>query len=61
MKKITYLESCNRWFAPVELINEALANHEGVNGLSYKELQMLVSSNSDLLFYCKNFDEYVTI
>lgn len=60
MKTITYLESCIRWFAPVELINEALVNCEGLNGLSYEELQMLVSSNNDLLFYCENFDEYVS-
>ncbi len=57
--KISYLESCNIFFSPIDEIIEALDNNEGINDLSYSELKKVVESNEELKFYVENFDEYV--
>ncbi len=59
MKRISYLESCNMFFAPLDEIMEAIENNEGLNGFSNAELKGMVSTNYDLSFYIDNFDEYV--
>jgi hypothetical protein len=47
-KTMTYLDQCNRYFAPLDEIAEALSNGEAVAGVSYSELVGLVRSNPDL-------------
>jgi F420-0:gamma-glutamyl ligase-like protein len=51
----TYTEMCNKYFAPLDEIAEALNNFEGVCGFIYTELQAVVFDNktlqSDLLMY----------
>lgn len=59
MKRISYFESCNMFFAPLDEIMEALENNEGLNGFSIAEIKGMVSTNYDLSFYIDNFDEYV--
>lgn len=59
MMKISYFESCNIFFSPIDEIIEALNNNEGINGMSNIELIRLVNSNEELKFYVENFDEYV--
>ncbi|AWY08236.1 hypothetical protein HOT48_gp221 [Klebsiella phage ZCKP1] len=59
MKTISYLESNNMFFAPVDEIIEALNNEEGINGLSYDQLLQLVATNEKLAYYVENFDEAV--
>jgi len=60
MKVLTYLESCNKWFAPLDEICEALENKESCGLISYSLLQYMVASRPDLAFYVENFDEYVS-
>jgi hypothetical protein len=43
-----YQEDCTKYFAPLDEIAEALSNGEGINGLTYKELNMMVQSNENL-------------
>lgn len=45
---MTYLESCTKYFAPIDEIIEAMDNEEGVAGLSFFELKALVESNINL-------------
>ncbi len=45
---MTYLESCTKYFAPLDEIQEALDNNEGLCGLSSVELKSLVNSNKEL-------------
>lgn len=59
MKTISYLESNNMFFAPVDEIIEALNNEEGINGLSYVELLQMIAANEELAYYVENFDEAV--
>lgn len=59
MKTISYLESNNMFFAPVDEIIEALNNEEGINGLSYVELLQMIAANEKLAYYVENFDEAV--
>ncbi|QUL77428.1 hypothetical protein [Escherichia phage UPEC06] len=59
MKTITYLESNNKFFAPVDEIIEALANGEGVNGLPHAQLVGLVKANKELAYYVENFETAV--
>lgn len=59
MKVITYLESCNMFFAPVDEIIEALVNMEGISGITYQELVEFVNENATLRFYVDNFDTHV--
>jgi len=60
MKVLTYLESCNKWFAPLDEICEALNNKERIFGYDYSELLLAVASDEELAFYVENFDEYVS-
>lgn len=60
MKVLTYLESCNKWFAPLDEICEALANKERIFGYDYSELLLAVASDRELAFYVENFDNYVS-
>ena len=60
MKVLTYLESCNKWFAPLDEICEALNNKERIFGYDYSELLLAVASDRELAFYVENFDEYVS-
>lgn len=59
MQPITYLQSCNMFFAPLDEIIEALANNESLYGVSNAELNSMVASNSQLAFYINNFDSMV--
>lgn len=59
MKTITYLESNNKFFAPVDEIIEALNNEEGIKGLSYVELLSVLAVNKELAYYVENFDSAV--
>lgn len=59
MQTITYLESNNKFFAPVDEIIEALNNEEGVKGLSYIELLCMLSVNKELAYYVENFETAV--
>lgn len=45
---MTYEEQCNKYFAPIDEISEALANGEGINCMGSKELFSIVESNSEL-------------
>jgi hypothetical protein len=45
MTEQQYLLDCTEFFAPLDEIAEALHNEEGVNGISYAELQFIVSNN----------------
>ncbi len=58
MKVITYLESCNMFFAPLDEIIEAVENQEGVNGMSYNELVNMINFNPKLKFYFENFETH---
>ena len=55
IKKMTYLEQCNKYFAPLDEICEALRNEEGICGMSNRELVKKVvldkSLTSDLNIY----------
>lgn len=46
---MTYLESCTKYFAPIDEIIEALANNEGLSGMTNKELVMVVTANKSLM------------
>lgn len=59
MQPITYLQSCNMFFAPLDEIIEALANNESLYGISNTELNIMVASNNQLAFYVNNFDSMV--
>lgn len=59
MQPITYLQSCNMFFAPLDEIIEALENNESLYGISNTELNIMVASNSQLTFYVNNFDSMV--
>jgi hypothetical protein len=53
---VTYLEECNKYFAPLDEIQEALDNGEGLCGISNKDLIAIVNSNPELakdLLNCK--------
>jgi len=45
---MTYLESCTKYFAPLDEIDEALRNNEGLAGLTNSELVILVNGNKSL-------------
>ena len=60
MKYITYLESCNLWFCPLDEIIEALVNDEGLLGMSNEDLLKLLKIDDKLNFYVHNFDTHVT-
>lgn len=59
MQPITYLQSCNMFFAPLDEIIEALENNESLYGISNTELNIMVASNNQLAFYVNNFDSMV--
>ncbi len=59
MQPITYLQSCNMFFAPLDEIIEALEINESLYGISNTELNNMVASNSQLAFYVNNFDSMV--
>ena len=61
METITYLESCNKFFAPLDEIIEALENFEGLSGIDYNELKMLVDTNKELKFYIENFESHCNL
>ena len=61
MKVITYLESCNMFFAPLDEIIEAVESFEGLSGIDYSELKMLVSTNKELKFYIENFETHCNL
>ena len=61
MKVITYLESCNMFFAPLDEIIEAVENQEGVNCMSYNELVNMINSNLKLKFYVENFETHCNL
>ncbi len=46
--KMTYLEECNKYFAPLDEIQEAIDNGEGIAGMSAQELRQIVSLNPQL-------------
>ena len=60
MKVLTYLESCHKWFAPLDEICEALANKERIFGHDYSELLLAAEGDKELAFYIENFDNYVS-
>jgi len=60
MEVLSYLESCNKWFAPIDEICEALANKECIFGYDYSELLLAVARDKELAFYVENFDNYVS-
>ena len=43
-----YIEQCNKFFAPLDEIIEALNNQEGIKGISYDELVAIINTNSEL-------------
>lgn len=45
---MNYVHQCNKYFAPLDEIAEAVINNEGLNGLSNDELLNLISSNTEL-------------
>ena len=45
---MTYLESCNKYFAPLDEIQEALDNNEGCAGITNQELRFVVKFNKEL-------------
>lgn len=45
---MNYLETCTKYFAPIDEIIEALDNNEGVAGISAAELVRVVSFNKGL-------------
>lgn len=59
MKTITYLESNNKFFAPVDEIIEALNNDEGIKGLSHTQLLLILKANNELAYYVENFETAV--
>ena len=59
MKTITYLESCNLWFCPLDEIIEALDNEESLFDMSNKDLLNLLKVDDKLNFYVKNFETHV--
>lgn len=59
MKVITYQESCNKFFAPLDEIIEALENGESLCGLDSSSLNFLINSNQELEFYVNNFNTHV--
>ena len=59
MKTITYTESCNMFFAPVDEIIEALGNNEGLQGLTSQDVANIVKSDAVLSFYVENFSSSV--
>tara|TARA_R110000851_G_scaffold187039_1_gene336518 strand:+ start:224 stop:403 length:180 start_codon:yes stop_codon:yes gene_type:complete len=51
MKNITaeqYQDDCTKFFAPCDEIAESLINNEGIAGVDYQTLVVLVSSNVEL-------------
>ena len=45
---MSYLEECNKYFAPLDEIQDALENNEGLCGLTYVELHYAVAANPQL-------------
>ena len=45
---MNYEEQCNKYFAPLDEIAEALTNNDGICGISNTELSRLVESNQHL-------------
>ena len=43
-----YLEECTKFFAPLDEINEALLNSEGIAGVSYQELLAIINTDIEL-------------
>lgn len=43
-----YLEECTKYFAPLDEICEAIRNKEGLQGLTYDNVVMIVCSNQEL-------------
>ena len=60
MRVLTYLESCQKWFAPLDEICEALSNKESCGFIPYPLLQYMVVTRPDLAFYVENFDTHVS-
>lgn len=56
---ISYEESNNKFFTPVDEVIEALTNEEGIKGLSYVELLAMLSVNKELAYYVENFETAV--
>jgi hypothetical protein len=48
MSNLTYEQQCNKYFAPLDEICEALINREGCAGLSLLELETLIYNNKEL-------------
>ena len=46
---MTYLEESTKYFAPLDEIAEALINHEGICGLGYPELLMVVKMRDEFV------------
>lgn len=59
MPKISYLKSCNMFFAPLDEIIESLNEDRGLNGLSYTEIIDMMTYNAALKFYVEHFDTHV--
>ena len=45
---MTYEEQCTKYFAPLEEIDEAIRNSEGVAGISNQELRFIVNHNKSM-------------
>lgn len=61
MEIISYLTSCNIWFAPLDEVIDALANNESLCGIECDELRRMVKSNPMIEFYVNNFDTHVVL
>ena len=45
----TYLEECNKYFAPLDEIIEAVMNDEGICGITNEELIGIIKCNKELM------------
>ena len=43
-----YLEECTKFFAPLDEIEEAIINGEGIAGISHQELLAIVNTDTEL-------------
>lgn len=59
MNAISYLESCNMWFAPLDEVIDALNNNESISGIEPDELKLMIKSKPKVEFYINNFDSHV--
>ncbi len=46
---MTYLEECTKFFAPLDEIQEALRNHEGILGMDFDETLRMCSMDAELV------------